>query len=130
MAVSSFRTRWQGYKASKTTLFWSCAACAVATMIVGFNWGGWVTGGTVTKMSESAAAGARADLAASICVTRFMDGPDMKAQLATLKAANAWNRDDLIDKAGWSTPPGIEKPVRGAAELCAQRLLEAKAAAS
>jgi len=27
-------------------LVWACVATAVATMIIGFSWGGWVTGGT------------------------------------------------------------------------------------
>ena len=127
MAVAASGHGWRNFRASKTTLFWSCAGCAVATMIVGFSWGGWVTGGTASKQSDAAAATARAELAATICVTRFMKGPDMTTQLAALKASNSWNRDDLIDKAGWSTPPGLEQPIRGAAELCVNRLLEAKA---
>jgi hypothetical protein len=128
MAASGFSKTWESYRASKSTLFWSCAGCAVATMIVGFTWGGWVTGGTAEKMTSAAASSARAELAATMCVTRFMGGPDMTAQLAALKASNSWNRNDLIDKAGWTTPPGIDKPIQGAGELCATRLLEAKAA--
>ncbi len=127
MAEAGLRRRWGTYRASKATLFWSCAACAIATMIVGFGWGGWVTGGTAEKMSVAAASTARADLAATMCVSRFMSGTDMVAQLAALKASNSWNRDDLIDKGGWTTPPGAERPIQGAADLCAKRLLEAKA---
>lgn len=128
MAGSALGARWQDYRASKTVVFWACAACVVATMVIGFGWGGWVTGGTAGKQSEVAAAAARAELAATICVSRFNGGPDTTGQLAALKASNSWSRDDLIDKAGWSTPPGFEKPIRGAAELCAKQLLEAKAA--
>ena len=121
MAASGLNNSWKTYRASKATLFWSCAGCAVATMIVGFSWGGWVTGGTAEKMSGTAA------LAAAICVSRFNAGTDNVAQLAALKASNSWNRDDLMDKGGWTTPPGADKPVRGAADLCAKQLLEAKA---
>jgi hypothetical protein len=96
-------------------------------MIVGFGWGGWVTGGTADKMSTAAATSARADLAAAMCVTRFMGGPDMSAQLTALKASSTWNRNELLDKAGWTTLPGTDKPIQGAGELCATRLLEAKA---
>ncbi len=128
MAASGLSNRWQTYRASKATLFWSCAGVAVATMIVGFSWGGWVTGGTAEKMSGSAASAARAELAAAMCVSRFMSGTDMVAQLAALKASNSWSRDDLMDKGGWTTPPGADKPIRGAADLCAKQLLEAKAA--
>jgi hypothetical protein len=127
MPAAGFGQRWETYRASKTTLLWSCVACAVATMIVGFTWGGWVTGGTAEKMSGAAASTARAELAAAMCVSRFMSGTDMVSQLAALRASNSWNRDDLIDKGGWTTPPGAEKPIQGAADLCAKRLLEAKA---
>src|SRR5579871_1458566 len=85
MAASGFRKSWESYRASKTTLFWSCAGCAVATMIVGFTWGGWLTGGSAQKMSETAASSARAELAAAVCVDRFMKGSDKVAQLAALK---------------------------------------------
>ena len=44
-----------GYRATKATLFWSCAACIVATVVVGFTWGGWVTGGTARSMAQNAA---------------------------------------------------------------------------
>src|SRR4051812_4252356 len=114
MAGSASGARWQDYRASKTVLFWCCAASVVATLVVGFNWGGWVTGGTAGKMSESAAASARAELAATICVTRFMGGPDMTGQLAALKASNSWSRDDFLHKARSATPPGLEKPGPGA----------------
>jgi len=127
MAAVGFSDRWQTYRASKTTLFWSCAACAVVTIVVGFNWGGWVLGGTAEKMAAAAASTARAELAAAECVSRFMGGTDLAVQLAALKASNSWNRDELIDKGGWTTPLGADKPVQGAADLCTQRLLEAKA---
>src|ERR1043165_2627134 len=128
MAGSASGARWQDYRASKTVMFWCCAVSVVATLIVGFNWGGWVTGGTAAQMSDSPAASAPAELAATISVPPFVGGPDMTGQLAALKASNAWNRDDLIDKAGWSTPPGVDKPIRGAAELCVKQLLAAKVA--
>jgi len=130
MATPGIGQRWETYRASKATLFWSCAACAVATMIVGFAWGGWVTGGTADKMSSGAASSARAELAAAMCVNRFMGGADVTAQMAALKASDSWKRDDLLDKAGWTTPPGVEKPIQGAADLCEKHLLEAKAAGS
>jgi hypothetical protein len=130
MTTSGLGARWETYRASKATLFWSCAACAVATMIVGFAWGGWVTGGTAEKMSGTAASTARAELAAATCVNRFMGGVDATTQLAALRASDSWKRDDLIDRAGWTTMPGIEKPIQGAADLCVKHLLEAKATGS
>ena len=56
-------------------------------------------------------------------MARFVDAPDAAVQLAALKDASSWNRDDTIDDAGWTTPLGVEKPVSGAAELCADKLV-------
>jgi hypothetical protein len=123
---TSLIRRWGDFKASKTVLFWSCAACIVATLIIGFNWGGWVTGGTAASMAAKSAAGARAELAAAVCVDRFVHGPNMTADFASLKGSSSWQRGDLIEKGGWATMAGAETPVSGAAELCAQQLLEWK----
>src|SRR5687768_10462798 len=68
--------RWAGYKATKATLFWSGAACAVATVVVGFTWGGWVTGASARSMAEAAAVSGRDGLVAAICVDRFQAGRD------------------------------------------------------
>ena len=78
-ANQSVRQRWENYQASKTMLFWSCAVCIVGTVIIGFAWGGWVTGGTAGEMVRKADRGARAELAAAICVDRFENGPDAAA---------------------------------------------------
>lgn len=129
MAEKTLTQRWDAFHASKTQLFWACAACVAATMVGGFVWGGWVTGGTAKEMANRAATGARAELAAAVCVERFTKGPDMKAKLASLKSADSWKRDDMIEKDGWVTLTGVEKPVAGAAELCVRALMEPKAPA-
>ena len=64
--------RFQRYQASKAVLFWACAGSVIVATIVGFSWGGWVTGGSAAKMAEKSAAEARQELAAVVCVDRFM----------------------------------------------------------
>ena len=113
------------YRASKTVVFWACAVCVAGTMIVGFNWGGWVTGGTASKMAENSAGAARAELAADLCVDRFGRGIDAKDQLAKLKSSDSWKRASLVEEGGWVTVPGTDKPVVGAAGLCAEKLTNA-----
>ena len=120
--------RWEAYRPSKAIWFWSCAACIVATIVVGFVWGGWVTGGTAARMAKDAADGGRAQLAAATCVVRFDQGPDAAAQLAALKKAESYQRSDLIEKGGWVTMPGSKVPVEGAALICSQKLVAAKTA--
>jgi hypothetical protein len=126
MEQHGFRQRWESYRASKTVVFWACVAGAGATVIIGFNWGGWVRGSTAQEMAATAASGARAELAATICVNHFVNGPGMPAKLASLKLLDPWDRGTFIQKGGWATVPGVAEPVNGAAALCAEHLVEAK----
>lgn len=122
----SMTRRWEDYRATKAVVFWSCVASVVATMVVGFGWGGWVRGGTAQEMATKAAADARTELAASVCLHQFVNGPHAKSQLASLKGVDSWKRDSFIEAGGWVTLPGAEKPVAGAARLCADQLLDAQ----
>jgi hypothetical protein len=119
----SISRRWAAYRPSKGGWLWSCVGASVATMIVGFAWGGWVTGGTATRMAADAAQDARAQLAAANCVYRFNQGPDMAAQLAALKKVQSYEVNGLLVKGGWATMPGDAEPVVGAANICAHDLM-------
>jgi hypothetical protein len=121
----SLGRRWEAYRPTKGVWFWSSAGCIVATIVVGFVWGGWVMGGTATRMASDAAAGARAELAAMVCVAGFNQGPDAVAQLAELKKASSYQRGDMLVKSGWLTMPGSTGPVTGAADICVQKLMSA-----
>lgn len=127
MADNNITTRWSNFQPSKALWFWSCAGTAVVVMILGFTAGGWVTGGSARQMAESAADEARTELAASVCVEKFMSGPNAGAQLAELKEADSWSRDDFVADGGWVTLAGMEDPVDGSAELCADKLAEMEA---
>jgi hypothetical protein len=115
---------WREYRPSKVTWFWSCVACVIATMVIGFTWGGWVTGGSADQMAAEAREAGRAQLAAAICVQRFVAAPNAAVELAALKEESSWSRDDTIADAGWTTPLGLDEPVSGAADICADRLVE------
>ena len=117
------KSGWSGYRPSKAAWFWSCVACVIATIVLGFTWGGWVTGGTAAEREAEAREAGRAQLAATICVARFVDAADAAVQLAALKDESSWRRADTIADAGWTTPLGLDGPVSGAADLCADRLV-------
>jgi hypothetical protein len=121
-----FAQRLETYRPSKTALGWCCVLSIIATMAVGFTWGGWVTSGTATKMADTAAEGARASLAAEVCTAQFNRNPDAAVQLAALNKLDSWDRADFIRKGGWANIPGIKDPVSGSADLCAQQLASAK----
>ena len=119
------------YQPSKTVLFWACAGSVILTIIVGFSWGGWVTGGSAREMVEDSAAQARQELAAVVCVDRFMAAPNVGAQLTALKEITSSRaQGKFVEDGGWAIIVPASSPTdyktradhREAAELCAAEL--------
>ena len=119
----SLGQRWTAAQPTKTMAFWSCMASIVLTMIVGFAWGGWVTGGTAQKMAETLADDAVVKRLAPICVVQFNQDPGKAQKLTELKGTDSWQRDGYVEKQGWATMPGEAKADRNVAEACAKLLL-------
>lgn len=119
----SLAQRWEDYQPSKSTLGWACAATAVATIIIGFSWGGWVTGGTSQAMATAAGDVARAELASVICVEKFKAASDAAARLVEFKAiTETYKKRQFVETGGWATMPGQKSSDRRAAEGCAVAL--------
>ena len=119
----SFSRRWEDYQPSKTMLVWACIAAVIATIVVGFSWGGWVTGGTSQTMAKAAGDTARGELASAICVERFNAAPDAAAKLAEFKAIpDSYKKRQFVEAGGWATMPGTTDPDRRGAEACATAL--------
>jgi hypothetical protein len=117
--------RWHEYQPTKTQLFWTALGAVVATLIIGFGPGGWVTGGTARAMADETAATARHQLAAAVCADHFMRAADSRARLAKLQALEWWERDEHVADGGWATMPGEKEADGVVAQMCATRLAEA-----
>ncbi len=119
----SIRQRWDDLQPSKTMLVWSCIGSVVVALVVGFTWGGWVTGGTARGMAGTAGDEARGELASVICVENFMAAPDAAAQLAALKdLSGSYQQRQFVEKGGWAIMPGKDAPDRRAVDLCTRVL--------
>ena len=127
---ANISTRWKNFEPTKKFVFWACTASVGVTVLVGFNWGGWVTGGTARSMAEDAAAQARIEIAVDSCVARFNQGTAASERLAKLKKTHEWMRGDHMEKGGWATPVGAEDPIAGAGARCAKRLLTTQTTAA
>lgn len=66
---------------------------AVATIAIGFIWGGWVTGGTARTMTATAELSGQMSVLVPMCVAQFtaVDGA-----VAKFKAASSYSRDDVV----------------------------------
>ncbi len=98
---------------------------AIVLAIVGFSWGGWVTGGNAQKMAEETAEDAVVNRLAPICVEQFNQDSEKQEKLEELKEKNSWERDDYVQKQGWATMPGEKKSDSKVADKCADMLIEA-----
>ena len=122
----SLGQKWSGARPTKTVVFWLCVAFVVVTMIIGFTWGGWVTGGTAREMAKVMAEDAVARRLASICVVRFEQDPGKDQKLKELKEMSTWQRGDYVKKQGWATMPGEKEPDSKVADECAKLLVPEK----
>jgi hypothetical protein len=124
--MASLGERWKGTRPTKTFVFWSWVAAAAVTMIVGFAWGGWVTGGTAHAMAQAMAEDAVVKRLAPICVARVERDPDKATRLKELKDTGEWERADYVKKHGWATMPGEKEADTKVAEECTRLLLSEK----
>lgn len=95
-------------------------AGAVVVMIVGFGWGGWVTGGSSQQMVTEAVAARLVP----ICVGQFNQDSEKEVKLLAMKKADSWKRGEYVAKQGWATVPGEAKPDTQLANTCAASLSE------
>jgi hypothetical protein len=82
------------------------AAGAIALAIVGFNWGGWVTGSTAQKIADARAEKAVATALTPVCVSQFTKAVDAPATLKAFKELKSWEQDEYVGKGGWAKMPG------------------------
>jgi hypothetical protein len=121
----TFKEKWAGSRPTKTVVFWSWVAIGVITMIIGFTWGGWVTGGTARAMAEARGEDAVVKRLAPMCALRFQDAPNKVQKLKELTEASSWDRGEYVMKQGWATLPGDKEPERKVADECAKLLMTA-----
>ncbi len=102
--------------------FWSAIGGGIILAFIGFNWGGWVTGGTARAMAEEMAANAVTDRLALICVAQFNQDPEKDQKLNELKKKDSWDQRQYVEQQGWATMLGEKKPDSTVAQACAEQL--------
>ena len=107
--------------ASVKPAIWGAIGGAVAAMIIGFGWGGWVTGGTAGEMAVASAKDASVLALTPLCVAKAEQQPE---RLELLKKEGSYNRSGFVTKAGWAA--NVNGKYRSAvASACASTLVEA-----
>lgn len=103
---------------------WGAAMGALALVIAGFSWGGWVTGSTAEKLAGKHADAAIVTALTPVCVDQFQRSANAAANLVELKAIDrSWDQRKYVSEGGWATMPGsTTTPDRNLATACAEEL--------
>jgi hypothetical protein len=113
---------------SLTRLLQGAAVGAVATVIVGFNWGGWSVRSTADKMARERSELAVIAALAPVCADKFGALPDAEAKKVALSKVESWKRRDEFPKE-LVTLPGESYPSSALVEACYTLLFAPKSAA-
>jgi hypothetical protein len=107
---------------SLTRLLQGACIGAVATAIIGFNWGGWTLHSTAREQAVKDTSVALASVLAPICADKFRAGPDGATNMTEFKKVSTWQQDSYIQKGGWATFAGMSSPDMAIARACANLL--------
>jgi len=77
---------------------WGMVCGGIATMVVGFSWGGWITTGAAGQLEKASAKAAVIAEFTPLCVA--MAEPQAE-KLAELKELSSWKHNDYVTDAGW-----------------------------
>ena len=100
---------------------------AIAMAVIGFSWGGWVTGGTADKIADARSNVAVVQALTPYCLAQAKAEPE---QLKLLKAADTYRRSGFVqEKTSWVA--GMDQKYRyDVAVGCASKAVEAMEAAA
>jgi hypothetical protein len=97
------------------------AGCgAIAITIIGFSWGGWVTGSKASVLIENSASDAVVERLSPICVAQFQQDPEKVQKVIKFKKIETWNRSDFVGEQGWATMLGEKDPDSLVSRKCAE----------
>jgi hypothetical protein len=108
-------------------LLQGAAAGAVATMVVGFVWGGWSLGSTADKMAKERSELAVIAALAPVCADKFRALPDAEAKKVSLSKVDSWKRSEEFPKE-LVTLPGESYPNSALVDACYKLLIAPKSA--
>ena len=94
----------------------------LATVGIGFTWGGWTLRSTAEDNATKRVNTALVQVYAPVCVERFEHQANVEVKWAELTKVDSWRRDDYIEESGFATPPGSTSPNARIAEACAEAL--------
>jgi len=104
---------------------WGAVMGSIATMILGFSYGGWTTSDTAARLARQQADTAVTTALVPFCIAQSKADAAVLKKMGELKTlTSSYEQRDFVTKTGWATVPGSEDPNREVAEACAAALLK------
>ncbi len=108
-------------KALKPRLQGAAVGAAVLA-IIGFGFGGWMTGGGAERMAKNQAHAEVVAAMVPVCLQLSSQDPEVATTIQRMKDSSTWDRPEMVMKAGWATMPGSKEPNRHVADACVDKL--------
>lgn len=103
---------------------WGVVGGAVATIAIGFMWGGWMTGGDAEAMAKAESQKAVVAALTPICLQQAASDPELEVKMAALGEESSFKQRGILEDSGWATMPGSEQPNRQVAAACLAELVK------
>jgi hypothetical protein len=82
---------------------WGAVGGATALAIIGFTWGGWVTGSKANELARQQVQTALVEALTPLCVDKFNRASDAQVRLAELKKiTSSWDRERFVRENDWA----------------------------
>ncbi len=107
-------------------LLQGAAVGVVASLAIGFGWGGWMLGSSAKTLADSTASSAVVAAIAPICVDQFQRSAGAANNLTELKKTDSWQQAAYVEKGGWAIMPGSKDVESGVPQACAALLSSMK----
>jgi hypothetical protein len=100
---------------------WGAVGGAIATIVLGFAWGGWVTGGSAEERAATSAEDAIVLAFTPLCIAK---AGEQSERIRLLKQESGFKRADFVIEAGWVAD--VTEDYRSkVAEACASAVVRA-----
>ena len=95
---------------------------AIVCAIGGFGWGGWTTSSAAAEKSRVASNLAVATALVPYCIAKSKSDPKLDEITVKLKSASLYQRNRIIEEAGWATPLGANSSSSALADACQEQI--------
>ena len=104
---------------------WGAIAGAIATLILGFYFGGWHTAHSADQLANERSGNKVISALAPFCVDRFRKSADAAQSAELLTFTTNYERGSFLEKGGWTSLPGSTETNWAVGRACGDLLAAA-----